>query len=58
MIRMLLSFILMFGVLYFGIEMFRNMTGKEKWDTAKTTIYSVSIALLTAVIMTVIVVLF
>jgi hypothetical protein len=55
---MLIAFISLFIILYAGIDIFRKFTGKEKWEVAKTTIYSVTIALLVFVILTVIVVLF
>jgi hypothetical protein len=58
MIKMLVAFISLFIIFYTGIELFRKMTGKEKWEVAKTTIYSVSIALLVIVLLTIVVVLF
>lgn len=58
MIKMLLTFIFLFIIFYTGIDIFRKLTGKEKWEVAKTTIYSVTIALLVVVFLTVIVVLF
>ena len=58
MIKMLLAFVFLFIIFYTGIDMFRQFTGKEKWEVAKTTIYSVTIALLVIVFLTIIVVLF
>jgi F0F1-type ATP synthase membrane subunit a len=58
MIKMLLTFIFLFIILYTGIDIFRKLTGKEKWKVAKTAIYSVTIALLVVVFLTIIVVLF
>jgi F0F1-type ATP synthase membrane subunit a len=58
MIKMLLTFIFLFIIFYTGIDIFRKLTGKEKWEVAKTTIYSVTIALLVVVFLTIIVVLF
>ena len=58
MIKMLIAFVSLFIILFTGIELFRKMTGKEKWEVAKTTIYSVSIALLVIVLLTIFVVLF
>jgi hypothetical protein len=58
MIKALLAFVILFAILYFGIEGFRSMTNKEKWVTTKTTVYAASLSLLTFVILTVIVVLF
>ena len=58
MIKMLMTFIFLFIIFYTGIDIFRKLTGKEKWEVAKTTIYSVTIALLVVVFLTIIVVLF
>lgn len=58
MFKMLIAFISLFIMFYTGIEIFRKFTGKEKWEVAKTTIYSVTIALLVIVFLTVMVVLF
>jgi hypothetical protein len=58
MIKMLMTFVFLFVIFFTGIELFRKMTGKEKWEVAKTTIYSVSIALLVIVFLTLVVVLF
>jgi hypothetical protein len=58
MIKMLMTFVFLFVIFFTGIELFRKMTGKEKWEVAKTTIYSVSVALLVIVFLTLVVVLF
>lgn len=58
MIKSLLTFVMLFGIFYMGIEIFRMMTGKEKWEFVKTFTYSLAIALVTAVFLVVIVVLF
>lgn len=58
MIKSLLTFVMLFGIFYMGIEIFRMMTGKEKWEFVKTFTYSLAIAVVTAVFLVVIVVLF
>jgi hypothetical protein len=58
MFKMLIAFIFLFVIFYTGIEIFRKFSGKEKWEVAKTTIYSVTIALLVIVFLTIVVVLF
>jgi len=58
MIKMLTTFIVLFGIFFMGIEIFRMMTGKEKWEMAKTISYSVAISLAVIVFLTILVVLF
>lgn len=58
MIKSLLVFVMLFGIFYMGIEIFRKFTGKEKWEIAKTFSYSLAIALAVAVFLVMIVVLF
>ena len=58
MSRAILSFFMLFGIFYMGIEIFRMMTGKEKWQFIKTAAYSLSIALAALVFLVIIVVLF
>lgn len=58
MMKMILAFIFLFIIFYTGIEIFRKMTGKEKWDIAKTFSYSVAISLFVIVFLVVLVVLF
>jgi hypothetical protein len=55
---MLTTFIVLFGIFFMGIEIFRMMTGKEKWEMAKTISYSVAISLAVIVFLTILVVLF
>jgi hypothetical protein len=55
---MLVTFLSLFLIFFFGIEIFRSLTRKEKWDTVKTVSYSLAIAALTVVTLIVIVVLF
>ena len=49
MIRIILAFLFVFGLFYFGIDAFRQMTGREKWDLTKLVSYSVMCAVLTVV---------
>ena len=58
MIKMLTSFMFLFGIFYMGIEIFRMMTGKEKWEMVKTISYSLAISLAVIVCLTILVVLF
>jgi hypothetical protein len=58
MIKILLTFIILFALFYFGIEAFNKMTKTEKWDVAKTFSYSLALSLLVIVVLTTLVVLF
>jgi hypothetical protein len=58
MIQIVLSFVVVFGLFFFGIHAVRNMTGKEQLDLAKLLIYSVLCAILTLGFLITIVVLF
>jgi len=58
MIKSLLTFVMLFGIFYMGIEIFRKMTGKEKWEIVKTGSYSLAISLAVVVFLVCIVVLF
>jgi DMSO/TMAO reductase YedYZ heme-binding membrane subunit len=58
MIKMVMTFVLLFIIFFTGIEIFRKMTGKEKWEIVKTVSYSLAIALAVVVFLTVLVVLF
>ena len=58
MIRLYLSFLIVFGAFYFGINAFRATTGKEKWQYLKTLTYSLVCAILTVTVLTWIVILF
>jgi hypothetical protein len=58
MIRLWLIFAILAIVIHLGITAWRNMTGKERWTLTKTAIYSIIIALLAVLVMTVIVILF
>jgi hypothetical protein len=58
MIKMIMTFVFLFIIFYTGIEIFRKMTGKEKWEIAKTISYSMAISLFVIVFLTALVVLF
>lgn len=47
MIRILLAFVVVFGMFFFGIRHMRNMSGKETWSLVKLLTYSVFCAILT-----------
>jgi hypothetical protein len=58
MMKMIMAFVFLFIIFYTGIEIFRKLTGKEKWEVAKTISYSVAISLSVIVFLVVLVVLF
>jgi hypothetical protein len=58
MIGLWLAFAILAVLVHFGITAWRNMTGKERWVLTKSIMYSIIVALLAVVAMTVIVVLF
>ncbi len=58
MFKILVTFVSLFLILFFGIDMFRKLTKKEKWSYVKIATYSAVIAVLTVVILSVIVILF
>ena len=58
MMRGILFFIVVFGLVYGTIEVFRGLTGKEKWDLIKSLSYSGLIAAVALVIVVVMVVVF
>jgi hypothetical protein len=58
MIRVILAFIVIFGLFFFGIRAVREMTGKELWSATKLLTYSAVCAILTLVFLITLVVLF
>ena len=58
MIRLLLAFIIIAGLIHFGVQAWRDMTGKERWTLTKSLGYSIIVSLLTLVVMVSIVILF
>jgi hypothetical protein len=47
MIRIILAFVIVFGLFFFGIRYLRNMSGKETWSLVKLLTYSAVCAILT-----------
>ena len=58
MFRIILAFLAVFGMFYFGIDAVRNMTGKEKWSLTKTILYSIMCAVLTILLLALFVITF
>jgi hypothetical protein len=58
MFKVILAFIFIFGVFFFGIKAVRDMTGKELWSLTKLLTYSLICAILTLVFLITLVVLF
>jgi hypothetical protein len=44
MVKIIIGFILVFLMFYVGIDTFRQLSGKEKWDLTKSVIYSIMCA--------------
>ena len=47
MIKMFSIFLIVFGLIFFGLIAFKQMTGKEKWQLTKLAAYSIICAVLT-----------
>jgi len=58
MIRLWLVFAILAVLIHFGLTAWRNMNGKERWTLTKSVTYSIIVALLAVLVMTVIVILF
>jgi hypothetical protein len=58
MIRLWLAFAVFAVLIHFGITAWRNLNGKERWALTKSVTYSIIVALLAVLAMTVIVILF
>ncbi len=58
MAKMVLAFIIIFLLFFFGIDFFRKMTGGEKWELVKLVSYSVACTIGTIVFLVSFVVLF
>jgi len=58
MIRLWLAFIVIAALIHFGIQAWRDMTGKDRWSLTKSLGYSIIVALLTLAVMVTIVILF
>jgi hypothetical protein len=58
MIRFWLVFVILTVVIHFGITTVREFDRKERWALTKSITYSILVALLAVLVMTVIVILF
>lgn len=58
MFKVLVTFLGLFLVFFYAIEIFRVKTGKEKWESAKTIAYSLTVAAAVVAFLIIIVVLF
>ena len=58
MIRLWLAFIIVAVLIHFGITAWRKMEGKNQWTLTKSIGYSIIVALLAVLVMTLIVILF
>lgn len=58
MIRLWLVFAILAVLIHLGITAWRNLNGKERWTLTKSVTYSMVVALLAVLAMTVIVILF
>ena len=58
MIRFILAFVIIFMLVFFGIEAFRKMTNKDRWQFTKTAFYGIILSMITIMIMTTFVILF
>ena len=58
MIKIILAFLVVFGVCYFSIKGYRELSGKDKWALTKLLGYSILVAVLTLVVLTVFVIVF
>lgn len=58
MIRVVLAFLIVFGLFFFGIKAVRALSGKEKWELTKLLSYSLVCATLTLAVLIGIVILF
>ena len=58
MIRMLFFFVVLWIIVTAGINVWREMKGKERWETVKTLAYGFTTAVITFVLLTIMVVLF
>jgi len=58
MIKIILAFLFAFAICYFGIQGYRDLSGKDKWALTKLVGYSIMCSLLTIVLLVLIVILF
>ncbi len=58
MIKIILAFLVAFGICYFGIKGYRDLTGKDKWALTKLMGYSILCAVIAIAILISIVIVF
>lgn len=58
MVKMIIAFISLFVIFFFGIDIFRKLTGKAKIDLTKWLAYSITCTLLTTLFVAIIILLF
>ena len=58
MIKIILAFLVVFGLFFFGIKAFRELTKKEKWELTKYITYSTICSVLAVSLLMAIVILF
>jgi len=58
LIKIIMAFLFVFGLFFFGIKAVRNMNGQDQLALTKLLMYSIMCALMTVVSLIVIVVLF
>jgi hypothetical protein len=58
MFKIILAFLFVFGICYFGIKQYRELSGKEKWALTKMIGYSMLCASVAIVLLVLIVILF
>lgn len=58
MTKMLAAFLICFGLVSFGIQAFRQLSNKDKWNLSKVLAYSAACAIVTVAILFSIVILF
>lgn len=58
MIQIVLSFFVVFGLFFVGVQAFRDMSKQQRWTLAQQLTYSAICAILTVVSLTALVVLF
>jgi hypothetical protein len=58
MIKIILAFLIAFGICYFGIKGYRDLTGKDKWALTKLVGYSIFCSVLAIAVLIAIVIIF
>ena len=58
MAKIVIAFLIVFAIFYFGIQGYRDLSGKDKWALAKLVGYSLLCAFSAIVLLMLIVVLF